>query len=130
MQKGVQPTSIRSQLYAFLLFIRILSFTYYSMPCLLVYVINTISETIATYTRPRHTLQKSFVKLFPQTVFSNKLYCLGEITFDRHIILFRHITKVMSELNGIFHIRQHQFCKSIGRWLEFLKISNSFSAYR
>lgn len=80
MQKGVQPTSIRSQLYAFLLFIRILSFTNYSMPCLLVYVINTISETIATYTRPRHTLQKSFVKLFPQTVFSNKLYCLGEFS--------------------------------------------------
>ena len=43
---------------------------------------NTISETIATCTRPKHTLQKSFVKLFPQTVFSNKLYCLGEITFD------------------------------------------------
>ena len=62
-----------------------------------------------TCTRPKHTLQKSFVKLFPQTVFSNKLYCLGEITFDRLIILFRHITEVVSELYGIFLIRQHQF---------------------
>lgn len=52
-------------------------------PCLLVYVINTISETIATYTRPLDTLLQSLVILFPQTVFSNELYSLGEITFNR-----------------------------------------------
>ena len=53
------------------------------MPCFFVYVINTVSETIAAYARPLDTLLKSLVILFPQTVFSNKLNSLGEITFNR-----------------------------------------------
>ena len=93
-----------------------------------IHICNGIRKSIAVSVRPFYALLKSLVVFLSQSVGCNVPDSLVEVAFNGVVVLFPHITIVVSELGSPFHIRHHQFRKGISGRLEFLEVSHSLSA--